>query len=158
MWHGREKRGVQPPRPDGEALGVTARAEVPAFAGEREQVFVRACVAADAREAVLQHTAGEELVGDLRHDGPPRAVLAGEAILIHRLQPMQVIRYQPKQRRRDDEVTAVELMAVQVTPEENVSDDAKSHTPRLHVFSSSDLMLFSSSRLLTLCSSRLLTF
>ena len=67
---------------------------------------------------------------------------------------MQVIRYQPKQRRRDDEVTAVELMAVQVTPEENVSDDAKSHTPRLLVFSSSRLLVFSSSDLMLFSSSQ----
>jgi len=46
-------------------LGVTARAEVAALAGEREQVLVRAVVAADAREPVIEHAAREELVGDL---------------------------------------------------------------------------------------------
>jgi len=37
--HGREERGVQPLGPDREALGVAARAEVPALAREREQVL-----------------------------------------------------------------------------------------------------------------------
>jgi len=40
--HGREERGVQPLGPDREALGVAARAEVPALAREREQVLRRA--------------------------------------------------------------------------------------------------------------------
>ena len=76
--HGREERRVQPLRPDREPLGVAARAEIAALAGEREQVLVRAGVAADAREPVVEDAAGEELVGDLRDDGAPRAVLARE--------------------------------------------------------------------------------
>jgi hypothetical protein len=40
---------------------------------------VRTGVAADAREIVFEYTAREELVGHLRDDGTPRAVLAGEA-------------------------------------------------------------------------------
>ena len=50
-------------------LGRAARAEVPAFTREREQVLVRAGVAADAGEAMLQHAAGEKLVSDLGDDG-----------------------------------------------------------------------------------------
>jgi hypothetical protein len=45
---------------------------------------VRTGVAADAREVVFEDTAREELVGHLRHDGRPRAVLAGEAVVVDR--------------------------------------------------------------------------
>jgi hypothetical protein len=41
------------------------RTEVAALTREREEILVRARVAADAGEAVLEHAAGEELVGDL---------------------------------------------------------------------------------------------
>ena len=85
--HRREERGVQPLRPDGEALGVAARAEIPALAREREQVFVPAGVTADAGEAVLQDPTGEELVGHLRDDEPPGAVLPSEAFVLDRLVP-----------------------------------------------------------------------
>jgi hypothetical protein len=54
---------------------VAARAEVPALAGEGEQVFVGTGVTPDAREPVLEDAAGKELVRDLRDDGTPRAVL-----------------------------------------------------------------------------------
>jgi len=57
-------------------------------------------VAADAREAVLEHAARQELVGDLRHDRTPRAILAREALVVDRLQAVQMIRHQPKERRR----------------------------------------------------------
>ena len=79
---------------------MTARAEVPAFAGERQQVLVRTGVAADAREAVLEDPAREELVGNLSDDRTPRAVRAGEAVVVDGLPPMQMIRHQPKERRR----------------------------------------------------------
>jgi hypothetical protein len=98
--HGREERGVQPLGPDREAFRVAAGAEVPAFAGEGEQVLVGTVVTPDAREAVLEDAAGEELVRDLRDHGAPRAVLVREALVVHRLQPLHVIRHQPKQRRR----------------------------------------------------------
>jgi len=68
--HRCEERGVQPLRPDHHPLGMTARTEGAAFAGEREQVLVRAGVAADAGEAVLQYATREQLVGDLPDDGP----------------------------------------------------------------------------------------
>jgi hypothetical protein len=71
--HGREERGLQPLRPDRQPLGVTARTEVAASTREREQILVRARVAADAREPVLEHPAFEERVRDLRDHGPPRA-------------------------------------------------------------------------------------
>ncbi|MBC8086732.1 MAG: hypothetical protein H7Z40_05665, partial [Phycisphaerae bacterium] len=48
-------------------------------------------IAADAGEAVLEDAAGEKLVGDLRDDGPPRAVLAREAVVVDRLESMQMI-------------------------------------------------------------------
>jgi hypothetical protein len=41
------------------------RTEVAALTRERDQILVRAGVTADAGEAVLEHAAGEELVGDL---------------------------------------------------------------------------------------------
>ncbi|MEX1113147.1 MAG: hypothetical protein WED32_01690 [Patescibacteria group bacterium] len=40
---------------------------------------------------MLEDAAGEELVGDLRDDGPPRAVLARVAVFVDRLEPMQMI-------------------------------------------------------------------
>lgn len=45
------------------------------LAGERKQILVRAGLAADAREAVVEHATGEELVRDRRDHGPPRAVV-----------------------------------------------------------------------------------
>jgi len=98
--HRREQCRVQPLGPDRSPLGMTARAEVPALAGERKQVLVHTRIAADAREPVLEHPVGEELVSDLCDDGPPGAVLAGKAVVVDRLQAMQVIRHQPKERRR----------------------------------------------------------
>ena len=95
----REERGVEPLRPDREALGVATRAEVPALAGECEQVLVRAGIAADAGEPVLQHPAGEKLVGHAADHRTPRAILAREALVVDRLQAVQVIRHQPKERR-----------------------------------------------------------
>jgi len=52
---------------------------------------VRARIAADACEPVLQHAAREERVSDLRDHGPPWAILAREAVVVDRLQPLQVI-------------------------------------------------------------------
>jgi len=81
-------------------LGRATWAEIPAFAREREQVFVRAGVAADAGEAVLEDATRQELVGDLRDDRAPRAILAGKPLVVDRLQAVQMIRLQPKERRR----------------------------------------------------------
>ncbi|OBQ31858.1 MAG: hypothetical protein AN485_23020, partial [Anabaena sp. MDT14b] len=80
--HRREQGRVQPLRPDRQPLGVTAGAEVAALAREREQILVRARVAPDAREAVVEHAAFEERVGHLRDHGAPRAVLACEALVV----------------------------------------------------------------------------
>ena len=60
---------------------------------------MRTVVAADAREAIVEHAAGEELVGHLRDDGASQAVRAGEAFVLDGLQAVQMIRHQPKQRR-----------------------------------------------------------
>lgn len=49
---------------------------------------------------MLEDAAGEELVGHLRDDGTPRAVRAREALVVHRLQVVEMILHQPKQRRR----------------------------------------------------------
>jgi len=98
--HRREQCRVQPLRPDRQPLGVTAGAAVAARAREREQIRVRARLAAAAGEPAIEHAAGEELVGHLRDDGAPRAVLACEALVVDGLQALQVIRHQPKQRRR----------------------------------------------------------
>jgi hypothetical protein len=57
----------------------------------REQVLVRAGIAADAGEPVLEHPAGEELVSHVADHRTPRAVLAGEAVAVDRLQEMQVV-------------------------------------------------------------------
>src|SRR5690606_29225209 len=50
-----EERRLQPRRPQGQPLGVTARAEIPALTRKGEQVLVRAVAAADAREAVTTY-------------------------------------------------------------------------------------------------------
>ena len=65
VWHRREQRLAQPEAPPGESLGVTTGAEVPALTGERQEILVRAGVAANPGEAVLQEAAGEELIHDL---------------------------------------------------------------------------------------------
>jgi hypothetical protein len=98
--HRREECGVEPLRPDRQPLGVTARAEIAALTREREQVFVRTVVTANTREPVVEDAAGEELVGDLCDHGAPWAVLAREALVVDRLQVRQIIRHQPKERRR----------------------------------------------------------
>ena len=90
MRHGREERGVQPLRPDRKARGVATRAEVAALAREGQQILVRAVVAADAGDAVLEHLTGEELHSHLRDGLAPRAVLAREALVVNRLKPMQM--------------------------------------------------------------------
>ena len=61
---------------------MAARAEVATLAGERQQILMRTGVAADAREAVLEDTKRQEVVGRLRTDGTARAVLAGEALVV----------------------------------------------------------------------------
>ncbi|WP_396216908.1 hypothetical protein [Gemmatimonas sp.] len=53
---------------------MNRRRTVPHFttdplAGERERILVRPGLAADAREAVVEHANGEELVRDLRDHG-----------------------------------------------------------------------------------------
>ncbi len=78
---------------------MTAQAEVPALAGERQQVLVRTVVTADAREAVPEDPAREELVGDLRHDGAPRAVCGGERSS-YTLQRAELIRDEAKEHGR----------------------------------------------------------
>lgn len=97
---GREERGVQPLGPDSEAFRVAAGTEAPALAGEREQVFVGTGVTSEARETVREDTAGEELGRDLSDDRAPRAVVAREALVGHRLQSVEVILHYPEQRRR----------------------------------------------------------
>jgi hypothetical protein len=82
--HRCEERGVEPLGPDREACRVAAGTEVAILAGEREQVLVGTGITPDAREAVLEDAAGEELVRDLADDGAPRAVLARKALIVHR--------------------------------------------------------------------------
>jgi hypothetical protein len=57
-------------------------------------------VAPDACEAVLQYAAREELLRNLRDHWAPRAVLAGEAVIVDRLQAVQMVLHQPKEWRR----------------------------------------------------------
>ena len=63
-----------------DVLLVAGGAEPTALAGESEQVFVFAMVAADAREAALQVAAVEEFVDHLGDDGAEEAV-AGLVLL-----------------------------------------------------------------------------
>jgi hypothetical protein len=56
-------------------------------------VFGRTVVAADPREPVVEHAAGEELVGDRCDDLAPRAVLAREVLVLGGLQALQMIRH-----------------------------------------------------------------
>jgi hypothetical protein len=58
------------------AIGVAAGTKLPARTREREQVRVRARIAADTREPVVERAAGEELVRDLGDDGAPWAMRA----------------------------------------------------------------------------------
>gem|GEM_PF-6685995 len=89
------------PRHVGHARGSTSklcwrRAEP---AGEGQQILVRAGVAADAREAVREHAARQKLVGYLSDDGTPRAVLAGEAVVVDRRHAQQRLVRRRAQRR-----------------------------------------------------------
>jgi len=61
---------------------------------------VRTVVTANTREPVVEDAAGEEIVGHLRDHAAPRAVRASEAVVVDCLQAMQMIRPQPKERRR----------------------------------------------------------
>ncbi len=79
---------------------MAARAEVATLTREREQIFVRTVVTANTREPVLEAAARQELIGDLRDDGTPRAVLAREALVVDHLQPVEMILHQLKQWRR----------------------------------------------------------
>src|SRR4030042_1245215 len=72
--------------PLGGRLGVAAGTEVAALAGEGEQVLVGAGVAADAGEAVLDESAGEEPLDDRGDDGAPRAVGGGEPLVVDQAQ------------------------------------------------------------------------
>ena len=63
--HRREQCRVQPLGPDRSPLGMTARAEVPALAGERKQVLVHTRIAANTYEPVLQHASRHR--GCVRH-------------------------------------------------------------------------------------------
>lgn len=60
---------------------MAARTDVAALAGQGQPVLVRAQVAAEAREPVVEHAEGEVLVGHLRGDGPPWAILPREALV-----------------------------------------------------------------------------
>ena len=89
-----------PPTPrDSGPIGDRS-ATAPALAGEGKQVFVGTGVTPDAREPVLEDAAGKERVRDLRDHGAPRAVLAREALVVDRLQAVEMILHQPEQRRR----------------------------------------------------------
>ena len=58
----------------------------------------RRCETARPRRR-FEHAARQELVDDHRHDRAPRAMFAREALVADRLQAVQVIRHQPKDRR-----------------------------------------------------------
>ncbi len=98
--HGRQERGVAPLRPDGEPLRVAAGTGVAAPTRIREQVLVGARMAVEAGEAVLEDCTREALLRHLGDDGAPRAVLGREAVIVDRLEPVQVVRYQLSERRR----------------------------------------------------------
>ncbi len=51
---------------------------------------------AEGTEYPRTHFRFEALVGDLRHNGAPWAILAGETVVVDRLQAVEVIRHQPK--------------------------------------------------------------
>src|SRR3972149_2781516 len=95
-----QERGVQPFRPDDESLRTTAWAEAPALAREREQGLGGTDFTADACAPVVKDATGEEHVCDLNDDGTPRDALTSEAVVVDRLQAVEMILHQPKQRRR----------------------------------------------------------
>lgn len=94
-----EERLFQPQCPEREAFGVAARTEVARLAREGEEILVRTRVTAHARGAVLEHAAGEELVGHLADDGAPVAVRGGESLLVRGVKRAEVVAHEPKERR-----------------------------------------------------------
>ena len=95
-----EESLFQPEGPERQAFGVATGAEVPALAGEREQIFVRASVAAHAGKSVVEDTAREEFVGDLANYRAPVTISMGKAILIDRVQIGEMILHQSEERGR----------------------------------------------------------
>ena len=89
--HRCEERLLQPQRPEGQPLGMTARTEVAALAREGEEVLVGTRGAAHARKAVVEDAAGEELVGHVAHDGAPGAIRASETLVVDGLQRAEVV-------------------------------------------------------------------
>jgi len=85
-------------RAPGEALGVTTGAEVAALAGEGEQIFVGAGVAANPGEAVLEEAAGEEPVDDLGDHRAPVAGGRGEALVPDQAELPEVAIEEPVER------------------------------------------------------------
>ena len=88
------QRGVRPARcrvrrraiPVGVAVCVVTSSDLQlALAGERQQIFVGARVAADPREAVLEEPARQELIRHVPDDRTPRAVLTRKAIVVDRV-------------------------------------------------------------------------
>jgi hypothetical protein len=77
---------------------VAAGAEVPRLAGEGEEIFVGASVAANTGKAVVQDAAGEELVGNLSDYRPPVAMDVRESLFIDRVQVGKVILHEPEER------------------------------------------------------------
>jgi hypothetical protein len=92
-----EESFFQPEGPERQAFDVATGAEVPALAGEGEQIFVRASVAAHAGKAVVEDTAGEEPVGDLAHYGAPVTIGVGKAILPDRVYVREAVLHESEQ-------------------------------------------------------------
>jgi hypothetical protein len=87
-----ETRGIDP-------LLLTARAQAPSAAGERDEELVAALRAADAGEAFPQVAAGEEPFDGPLDDGPPEAVALLEALRIGALELLELPVEQLPQRR-----------------------------------------------------------
>ena len=69
VGHGRQDAGGEEGGGGLDVFLVAGGAEPAAFAGEGQEVFVAAVVAADAGEASVEIAAVEEFVDDLGHDG-----------------------------------------------------------------------------------------
>jgi len=86
----------------------------PPVAGRFKDLSTRTGVPSAAHEAMLQHAAGEEPEGVLPYEGTPWAILAGEAVVVDRLQAVQLVRHQPQTRRRLGGVVACKSRAPRV--------------------------------------------
>lgn len=72
-------------------LLMAGRAEVPALAGEGQEVLVAAGIAADSSEAVMEDATVKEPIDDVSRIRPKESVLAGKAFIVDLFQSLLAI-------------------------------------------------------------------